>query len=92
MPALHALGQALDVQRSTAQGISAPSRPASPPATAPITDRVTLSPAARELAAGCGPCEGEPTDLEGALGSRPVSGTTDPVQALPEPTAIDLFA
>ena len=103
MPALDALRQALDVHQATASGVLGPARslPSPAPAHRPA-DRVTLSAAARSLASGASPVEGEPTDLEGALGSRPVTGPVGaerpgspygaPTGASLEPVHLDLFA
>jgi len=94
MPALDALRQALDVQRSTAHGVVAPVRPLpSPVSPARPVDKVTVSSQARALAAARAPGEGEPTDLEGAHGSRPTIGLTDAGRpADPGPVLVDLFA
>ena len=100
MPALNALHRALDVQRSTAQGVVGPVRPLPSPAhPARSVDRVTLSSAARALAAARAPGEGEPTDLEGVLRHRPEVGLAaapragHPAGAAdPGPVHVDFFA
>jgi hypothetical protein len=102
MPALDALRQALDVQQATASGVVSPARPLPTPAPAHRpADRVTLSAAARSLASGAAPSEGEPTDLEGALRSRSLTGSADaarpgaygaPSGPALEPIHVDLFA
>lgn len=100
MSALNALTQALDVQRSTAQGVVGSVRPLPAPALpSRSVDKVTLSTAARAQAATRAPGEGEPTDLEGAHRHRPEVGLAAPprtghpaVSADPGPVHVDLFA
>ena len=92
MSALDALNQALDVQRSTAQGVVSSVAPArslrspepvrSDPGRMPASAARTGDPVDRvtispEARAAAAAHEGEPTDLEGTRGSRSEGEPTD---------------